>query len=189
MRSSLSIIIPCKQEKDIVTMMVEVEKCHPEAQIIVSSDRYGRGKGWSLRQGLKEATGRIIVFIDGDMDIHPKEIHKLLPSLNNNDIVVGRKKASGSLIRKTITLCSRMFITLLFGICIDTQTGVKVFKRRCLHDWKDDSFAFDIEILYKAMKEGYRIKEVDVEVNIRKGMPFRSITRFIYGALRIRLCN
>ncbi len=183
----LSIIIPCKNEKNIVDMIVETEKCFPEAQIIISSDRYGYGKGWALSRGVEEAKGDLICFIDGDLDINPKEINKLLTEIVDNDIVVGRKKLSGGLSRMIITFCSRIFIYLLFNLKIDTQTGVKVFKKEALPKWENKSFAFDIEILHKAVKNGAKIKEVPVEVSIKNKMPLRSILRFIRGAIQIKL--
>lgn len=182
----ISIIIPCKEEKDIVDMVNETEKAFPDAQIIVSSDRAGNGKGWAIRQAIEYAKGDVICFIDGDLDIHPQEINKLLISMSYFDIVVGRKNLSGSLLRKIITFCSRLFIGIMFGLWIDTQTGVKIFAREYLPSWDNDSFAFDIEILYKAKRMGARIKEVPVNVNIRKGMPSKSILRFIKGAWQIR---
>ena len=184
----ISIIIPCKKEKNIAEMMIETEKCFPDAQIIVSGDRYGYGKGWALREGLKEAVGEIIVFVDGDLDIHPKEINKVVNGLLIYDIVVGTKKPSGPWHRKVITVCSRLFVEILFGLNMDTQTGLKAFKRDCLPRWKDNSFAFDIEILHKAKKKGYTIGERDIQVTIKKAMPIKSIIRFIYGAIKIKLC-
>lgn len=182
----LSIIIPCKNEPAIDQMLIETEKWCPDAQIIVSSDRYGYGKGWALREGLKHATGDIICFIDGDLDINPGWIPELVYWLNSADIVVGRKSISGRLDRKIITFFSRLFIGALFGLWCDTQTGIKVFRRNHLPEWRDNSFAYDLEILSKAIKAGSRIAECHVEVNIRKNMPGRSILRFIRGAFGIK---
>lgn len=184
--SVLSIIIPCKNEPDIVEMMVETERLFPHSQIVVSSDRHGQGKGWALRRGLEEANGQIICFIDGDLDIHPREILAMLPGLQDHDIVVGRKEIQGLWHRKVITACSRIFIGIVFGLWFDTQTGVKLFRRDYLPEWKNNSFAYDLEILYKAKEMGAKIIECPVNVNIRKAMPGRSITRFLHGALQIR---
>lgn len=182
----LSIIIPCKNEPDIVEMMEATQLACPDAEIIVASDRHGQGKGWALREGLKHAKGNFICFIDGDLDIDPGWIPELLYCLRGHDIVVGRKPVSGLLSRRIITHCSRLFIGVLFGLWIDTQTGIKVFRRSSLPTWRDNSFAYDIEILSKARKAGARICQVPVEVRIRKAMPTRSILRFIKGALKIK---
>lgn len=185
----MSIIIPCKNEPDITSMMLETEKYCPEARIIVASDRYGRGKGWALRFGLEEAQGDIICFIDGDLDINPLYIDYLYTYIKSDkaDIVVGKKYISHCpLSRRIVSKCARLFIWLLFRLPFDTQTGIKVFRRDALPDWEENGFAFDLEILYKAHKAGKRILEVEVPVTIRKKMPTRSIIKFIIQAIKIR---
>lgn len=182
----MTIIIPCKNERDIAEMMLETEKACPNADIVIASDRDGKGKGWALREGLKHARGSIICFIDGDLDIDPGFIPELYYCLSGADIVVGRKPITGPWHRRIITYCSRIFIGLMFGLWIDTQTGIKMFRRSALPSWNNDSFAFDIEILCKAKRAGAVIREVPVSVNVRKAMPARSILRFIKGTLQIR---
>ena len=187
--STLSIIIPCKKEPDIHEMMRETETFCPGAQIIVSSDQQGRGKGWALRQGVAHATGQYIAFIDGDLDISPyylRQFQRVLDWDSSVHVVIGRKPISGLWSRRIITLCSRLFIGTVFGLWCDTQTGVKMFRRECLPSWSDDSFAFDLEILSKCKRAGYKVREFPVTVSIRKKMPTRSILRFIRGALKIK---
>ena len=188
-QAMLSIIIPCKSahnDPHIVKMVQETEKFCPNSEIIISSDRYGKGKGWALRQGVEHAKGDIICFIDGDLDISPGWIPELYHYIHRNDIVIGKKSITGIFSRRIITFCSRAFIGLLFGIWLDTQTGIKMFKRSSLPTWKENRFAYDIEILSKAKKAGAKIIEVPVEVNIRKKMPIKSILIFIKDSLKIK---
>ena len=128
----ITIIMPSALEENIHDMLVETEELFPEAQIIVSTDRDRRGKGWAIRQGLLIATGDIIVFLDGDGDISPKMIHRLLHHLDEFDIVVGTKNTRLLLSRWILTCLSRIYISLMFGIPVDTQTGIKIFKRDAL---------------------------------------------------------
>ena len=181
----LTVIVPSKNEKNVVQMVDDIEKLSP-AQIVIYNDRYGRGKGWAIREALKEATGDVICFIDADRDIPARMINRLIPFLEDYDIVIGKKRLTGSWQRKVITLFSRVFIGLVFGLWIQTQVGIKVFKRSALPSWDNDSFAFDIEILSKAKKAGMRIIEVPVEVSINKGMPLSSIFKFMRGAAQIK---
>ena len=161
---SLSILIPCKEEPKIHLMVEKTAKCFPEAQIIVCNDRLGHGKGWAVRQALAEATGEYIAFIDGDLDIHPRMLERLIPFLEDYDIVVGKKNVRRSFSRRIITRLSRLYIRLLFGFDFDTQTGIKIFHRYALLPWKSDSFIFDLEILVKARSKGLQMAEVPVEV-------------------------
>lgn len=181
----ISIIMPSALEENIHDMLVETEECFPEAQIIVSTDRDRRGKGWAIRQGLLIAKGEIIVFIDGDGDINPKMIKRLLHHLDEFDIVVGTKNTRLLISRWILTCLSRIYISLMFGIPVDTQTGVKIFKREHLPDWTEDSFAFPLEILSKAKEQGAEMFEVTIETRSARKMKLKSILAALIGSLRI----
>jgi len=181
----ISVLIPSRKEPRILETIHSVEECFPKAQIIIANDRYGKGKGWAIREALSHATNNIIVFIDGDMDIHPRMIKRLLYHLDEFDIVVGKKDTRKMFSRWILTLLSRAYIWLLFRVPVDTQTGVKVFWREALPDWEDDSFAFDIEILAKAKKAGRSMFEVTVDAGRSKNMKFKSIFQTLLGSLHI----
>lgn len=181
----LSILLPSKNEPRILETLIEIDKHFPNAQVVIANDRYGKGKGWAMREALHEANGDIIAFIDGDMDIHPKMLWRLFPFLDDYDIVVGRKQVRGLLSRRILTRLSRLYIRFLFGLGIDTQTGIKLFRRNALYHWETTSFAFDIEILYNAKRMGYSIIEVPVEANIEKRMKIKSIIKCFTESLKI----
>lgn len=171
----MSVVIPNHLESKIHEVISDVEILFPDCQIIVAVDRYSRGKGWAVREALSQATGEIVCFIDGDGDIHPSMINRLLPLLNDYDIVVGKKEIIGMPSRKLLTLLSRLYIRMFFGIPVDSQTGIKLFRGYALPVWKSNSFAFDIEILSKAKKAGFSMTEVTVEAKIVKRMRLKSI--------------
>jgi glycosyltransferase involved in cell wall biosynthesis len=168
-------------------MIIETEMQFPGAQIIIANDRYRKGKGWAVREALKQATGDFICFIDGDMDIHPRMIWRLLTFIDDYDIIVGTKKINGLLSRRILTFLSRIYIKILFNIDVETQTGIKIFKREALLPWKTDSFAFDIEILRNAKKQGFRMIEVPVETNITRKAKFKSIWKCLVDSFKIFL--
>lgn len=180
----LSIIIPSAREENISDMLAATEQEFPGAQIIVSTDRQRKGKGWAVREGLSRATGDIIAFIDGDLDIHPRMIRRLLPHLEEFDIVVGKKDTRANIMRYIITLLSRLYIWFMFRIPVDTQTGVKVFKRDHIPTWETNNFAFDIEILAKAA--GSKMFEVTIDAKRSKGMRFRSVFSTLLETFKIR---
>jgi len=181
----MSILIPCRKEPKILKMTELTEKEFPDAQIIVANDRDGRGKGWALREALSQATGDPICFIDGDLDIHPKMIHRLLPFLTDYDIVVGKKQVRGFLRRRIMTHLSRLYTRIFFGLIYDTQTGVKVFHRYAIPEWKCNSYAFDLEILTKAKNSGMTIIEVPIEANINRQISLKSVWRYFLETVRI----
>ena len=183
----ISIIIPNALEENILKLLNQIEEILPDAQTIVATDRYRKGKGWAVREALEHATGDIICFIDGDLDIHPRMILRLLPHLSEFDIVVGKKDTRVLISRWILTLLSRAYIRFMFGIPVDTQTGVKVFKRYAMPDWQDNSFAFDVEILAKAKLAGAKMFEVTVDTNSCRKMKLISIVKALIGSIKIWL--
>jgi hypothetical protein len=181
----MTIIIPNRSEKNIDLVVDNIKRLFPHARVIVSNDHNGKGKGWALSQGLYGAIRLPVVFIDGDMDINPREITKLLPYLFDHDVVVGRKKLPKVFKRRFITKLSRLYIRLLFGINFDTQTGIKAFNY--IPKWKVDGWASDIEILYRAKLSGKRIAEVPINATVSDSKTVKDLWKTLLDSIKIRL--
>ena len=183
----ISFILPNRNEEKIHDVISGIEALGYDSEIIVAVDRYSRGKGWAVREALRHAKGEIVCFLDADGDINPKMVKRLIPHLDEFDIVVGKKDTRGRWDRYILTLLSRLFIYILFKIPCDTQTGIKVFRRYVLrHGWRCNNFAFDIEILARAKYSEFTMYEVTVEANVSKRMSFRSIWRTLLETIKIR---
>jgi len=159
----LSIILPATDLVKVNELVQEIEGIFNNVQIIVSSNRQSLGKGWAVREALKQATGEFVCFLDGDGDIHPNMIKRLIPFLADYDIVCGVKPISGRWSRRLITYWSRLYIALLFGMKVDSQTGLKIFKRHTLSEWYSNGWLFDLEILSLAKQKGFSMIEVPIE--------------------------
>jgi glycosyltransferase involved in cell wall biosynthesis len=182
----ISIILPSHNESKIRLVQEDIAYLPFDCEVVIASDPDGDGKGAAIREGLRVSTGETIVFLDADLDIHPRQILRLLPFLEDYDIVVGTKNLKNVTIqRKILTALSRIYIGILFGTRVDTQTGLKVFKRKVLTDWATDGFAFDIEILAKAKKQGYTMIEVPIEASINKRMPMRAIWKTLKESIQL----
>ncbi len=161
------------------------------------------GKGFALIYGYRRSRGRIIVFLDGDLDIDPRQVWLLLAALAKHraDIAITSKwhpqsKTIATPIRK---LLSKSFIALerlVLGIRLsDTQTGAKAFRRRVLDAvaprLRIKRYAFDAELLYIAMKMGFRIVEVPALWRVRLASRFspREILRMLLDLLAIAYRN
>ena len=160
----LSIIMPATDMEKANEMMQEVEDLFPNnCQVIVSSNRQALGKGWAVREALKQSSGEFICLLDGDGDISPKMIKRLIPFLSDYDIVCGVKPISGIWSRRILTYFSRLYIATLFGVKVDTQTGIKLFKRHAITEWYNNNWLFDLEILSLAKQKGMSMIEVPIE--------------------------
>ncbi len=176
----LSIILPSHAEKGIRSFIQEVEDLFPACEIIVSEDRYGKGKGWAIREALRHAQGDEIVFLDGDGDISPRMLFRLIPFLDDFHVVVGSKRITKSpLRRKIMTHVTRIWFRFLFGVQVDTQTGIKLFRRQALESlgwtWESNGFCFDLEIISRLQKKGFKMVEVPIECEIRRQLAFKTI--------------
>jgi glycosyltransferase involved in cell wall biosynthesis len=185
----ISILIPSHHEPLINDVVSECERLFHDSEIIVCNDRYGNGKGWAVRQAMLYCKGDVICLIDGDMDIHPRMILRLIPFLEDYDIVLGKKQGVKRLSRRILTHLSRLYIRTLFGLGYDTQTGLKLFKRNIVPYWSSNSFSFDLEILTLAKTNGAKIIEVPIEVTEKgkssKPMKFRNILRALFESFKI----
>ena len=181
----ISILIPNRLEPKIHEVIESLEKQIPGCQVIVAVDRDSRGKGWAIRTALAHAKYDMICFLDGDMDIHPRMIKRLIPFLYDYDIVVGKKNLPRIPSRRIISLLSRILIKFLFDIGVDTQTGIKLFRRSALPKWDTNGWMFDLEILAKANKQGKSMIEIPINANIRKGMRGSSIVKSLLETIKL----
>jgi dolichyl-phosphate beta-glucosyltransferase len=135
-----------------------------------------RGKGFSVRHGILEASGPFVLMMDADQSSPIEELDKLLPPIRDSlsDIAIGSRALKESqiivhqpLYREPLGFLYNDIIQLLVlkGIK-DTQCGFKLFRREVARDIFSRSivsgFAFDVEILFIARLLGYRITEIPI---------------------------
>jgi len=180
----ISVIVPSHNEPKIYELMEEIEQEIGPSQIVVCNDRYGKGKGWAVRQAMEQATGDTILYIDGDGDISPFEIKKVLAYLGEYDVVVAKKNLPKRLDRTILTLLSRSWLWLLFGFWIDTQTGLKGFTYK--PEWRTDGWAFDVEILAKARLAGKSMIEIPIKACVSDSKSLKDIWRTLLETIRIK---
>lgn len=138
-----------------------------------------QGKGKAIRRGLQEATGDVILFIDGDGQDPPDDIPALLAEMEKGADMVNGSKFIGTLKDGAISLPNYFgnkfmsgFINVLFGVKItDSQSGFRCFRRQKLRDITLDASEYEIEteMLIKAIRNGFKIVEVPVTRDKREG--------------------
>lgn len=137
--------------------------------IRIISYRNNRGKGYSLRQGIRQSRGQIIGYIDGDGEISPWYIPRFYEELRDSgtDIVIAKKQNfKKSIPRKLYSLGFRIICSLFFGLSVDTQTGLKMFRRQVKNlPVRDDNYLFDLELLLACKENRLKIKEVPVRIS------------------------
>jgi len=138
-----------------------------------------RGKGCAIRTGIKQTTGEYVMFADSGCCVPYQNALRGLKLLKNNtcDIAHGSRKIPASQIKKPQDfyrrICSGVFhrfVTACMKIPVeltDTQCGFKIYRgdvaRNLYSQCITDGFMFDVEIIIRARKQGYRIAEFGIE--------------------------
>ncbi len=170
------VIVVDDGSSDDTTSVVKESALYKSGRVKLFSNSKNRGKGYSVRKGVDEANGELILFTDADLSTPIYELDNLQTSLDSGfDIAIGSRSIAGSkvsvrqpLYRQTMGRIFNSFIRLFVGeTLVDTQCGFKLFKRDAAKNLfqrsKIDGFAFDVEILYMARKENYKVSEVGIE--------------------------
>lgn len=162
--------------------------------------RKNMGKGYAIRFGMARAGGGIIAFIDAGGDLEASGIGMALEHMKwyNADIIVGSKRHGASKVvypwqRKILSFVVQRATRFFFGLNVsDTQTGLKVFRRKVLVKILPrllvKRWAFDLEMLAVANHLGFtRIYESPVEIthNFMSNVGMRAVQNFFVDYLSI----
>jgi len=140
----------------------------------VVANKKNRGKGYSVRLGMLEARGSIVLFTDADLSAPIGETDKLLAALADHDVAIGSRALNRSLISVHQSVF-REYAGIVFNLIVrailrlpfvDTQCGFKAFRReRCrviFQQQRIERFGFDPELLYLARHHGLSAAEIPV---------------------------
>ena len=132
-----------------------------------------RGKGYSVRNGLLQAAGDVVMFTDADLSAPMEEAGLLLKALEDGaDVAIGsrwldrkRQTIHQPLYRQFFGRCFNAITRGVMGLPFkDTQCGFKAFKREAAQVifrlQRIERWGFDPEILFIARKLKYTIVEV-----------------------------
>ena len=144
------------------------------ANLRVLQNGVNRGKGYSVRHGMLEAKGEVVLFTDADLSAPIEEADKLLAAIGQYDLAIGSRAMDRSLI-KVHESAFREFAGIVFNKIVrvvlrlpfvDTQCGFKAFRReRCriiFEQQRIERFGFDPELLYLARHHGLQSVEIPV---------------------------
>jgi len=177
----------------------------PEVKLKVVRYEQHRGKGYAVRNGVKQTSGEYVMFVDSGCCVPYEDTLRGLNLLKSGacDIAHGSRKMRGCHIEKAQSLyrriCSKIFHWFVIhdmkipAEFTDTQCGFKIYKgdvaRQLYGECITDGFTFDIEIIMRAQKEGCRIKEFPIDWTCdpdSRLSPTRSSWRVLSELLTIR---
>ena len=161
------------------------------------------GKGYAVLQGVLNAKGKFILFLDADGSIKPPEILKMYRIFQkfHFEIMVGSRISKSSNITESQPL-SRRLLSKIFNLCSnllfrininDLLCGFKGFSRevakKIFIDLKAYRWEFDVEILYRARKNGFKVFELPIEWRHEEGSKIKLLDPILIfiNLFRLRL--
>lgn len=166
------IVVDDGSKDDTYDLAMGYVQAHPGVPVRVMRHAQNAGKGMAIRTALPHTTGDYIIIQDGDLELDPNDISKLLKAMIDNDypVVYG----SRFLNKQNTVLYQRFYwggrlvsfiANLLYGQHItDEPTCYKLFRAEVLKSIRLNCTGFEFcpEVTAKVAKRGVKIKEVPI---------------------------
>ena len=168
---------------------------------VIRLDR-NQGKGHAVRTGILASKGDVVLFADSGTcvpysnallpieRIRSGELDIAMASRRLKDTVIHRNRG---LLRRIISWVFRQVVILLVGLprrFTDTQCGFKIYRgyvaRLLFGQCVTRGFLFEIEVLLRALRSGYRVEEFpvewtcDLDTRLRPGNHAAGVTKELF---------
>ncbi len=166
------------------------------ANIRVFKNRINRGKGYSIRKGIRRARGSIIIIQDADYEYNPHDIPKLIEPIIEKeiDVVYGsrflesRHPKDMAFPNWVANIALTQLTNWLFGLALtDMETCYKCFNSEIIKSLslRSNRFTFEPEVTALLAKKGIRIKELPISYRGRSSKEGKKIKArdFFYAVL------
>jgi len=143
----------------------------PELRIVTHQKNIGYGG--ALQSGFENATKNLIFYTDGDGQFNINELDNLIPLITDCDIVsCFRANRQDNIYRLLLAICFNYTIYILFGLKLkDIDCAFKLYKKEVIDNTRPYftlGGMIDTEMLVKASRANYNIKQIPVNHYARK---------------------
>jgi dolichol-phosphate mannosyltransferase len=148
---------------------------HREVEVLHRTSKDGIGPAYLAGFGRALAGGADLVMeMDSDFSHDPADIPRLVAAAADADVVLGSRYVEGGgvtdwgLGRRLISRGGSLYARLLLGVPVrDLTGGFKCFRREVLETLdlssvSADGYGFQIEMTYRALRAGFRVREVPI---------------------------
>lgn len=154
-----------------------------EPRIHLLSRDKKNGLGQAYRAGFKWGLARdydVMIEMDADLSHRPRYIPKFLEILKTHDIAVGSRWVPGGGVanwgidRILLSRSASLYARTILGVPVrDLTAGFVGYRRQFLEKLnldkiKSDGYSFQIEMKYRALRNGFTLKEFPIRFTDRK---------------------
>jgi len=171
---------------------------NPRIRVVILPEA---GKGAAIIKGFGQAKYDYMGFVDADGAFRLEDIKNIIDSLKDYDCAIASKWKGQKFssvhwppTRKAFSRVWNFFVNILLKLGLeDTQAGVKFLRRSVYytidHNFICKGFEFDVELLLKIKRKGFRIKEIYTPVKNSKKSTFSLLNtpKMFINLLRLRL--
>lgn len=160
------------------------------------------GLGGALKEGLQLAQGDIIFTMDADLSHDPTFIPSFIEQIESGyDLVVGSRKMKGGSVvgwgvkRKATSWGANFIGKYIAGVNVsDLTSGFRAYRANLLktldlEELGSGGYAFQLEILFESLKEGFKIGGVPIIFKDRthgeSKLRYRDIIEFFSISIRL----
>lgn len=193
----ISVVIPALNEEEAVSRVIRDIPTYVDEIIVVdngSTDSTAeiaknagarvlheekKGYGYACLAGIRAASRPdILVFLDGDYSFYPEDMDSLIEPVikDGYDMVIGsrvEKRESGAMPLHAVAanLFFGVLIRLLYGVKVKDLGPFRSVKYNKMQElvMQEMRYGWTAEMLVKAIKKGYKIREVSVRYRRRIG--------------------
>lgn len=166
-----------------------------EAGAKVISHPYNIGNGAAIKTGIRNASGEILIMMDGDGQHAPEDIPRLLVKIGPYDMVVGArtKESETSLYRNIANSAFNWLATYVCGRRIeDLTSGFRAMKASVAREFiplLPNTFSYPTTITLAAIRSGYSLVYIPIKTAQRVGKskikPLQDGSRFLLIIFKI----
>jgi dolichol-phosphate mannosyltransferase len=135
------------------------------------------GLGVAYLAGFRHALAagaELLLEMDSDFSHSPADVPRLIKAAEDTDLVLGSRYVPGGgvtdwgLVRRTLSRGGSLYARLVLRVKVhDLTGGFKCFRREVLEALDLDSihaegYGFQIELTYRALRAGFRVKEIPI---------------------------
>lgn len=147
----------------------------PNVSVLHRPHKEGLGPAYiaGFRRALAEGA-ELVVEMDSDFSHDPSYLPALLAATEHADLAIGSRYVAGGgvkdwgIVRRTISRGGSAYARLVLGLRVkDLTAGFKCFRRRVLEQIDLDAiesrgYAFQVEITYRTIQQGFDVVEVPI---------------------------